>query len=76
MHFFGGGFVAGNLDTDADKGAAYSSIVGAVVVQVNYRKAPEHPYPAQGLLGSHSMGSVHRWQALSNLQSLRSSDPL
>lgn len=33
-----GGFVAGGLDADADKAAAYANIVGAVVVQVQNMK--------------------------------------
>lgn len=42
----GGGMVLGNLDTDHLTAVMLSEALGAVVVSVDYRLAPEHPYPA------------------------------
>ncbi len=41
-----GGFVTGGLDTDEGAAASIARSVGAVVVSVGYRLAPEHVYPA------------------------------
>jgi acetyl esterase/lipase len=42
----GGGFVIGNVDSEHGGAAALALSTGAVVVSVDYRLAPEHPYPA------------------------------
>ncbi|MQY21579.1 alpha/beta hydrolase [Nocardia macrotermitis] len=47
MH--GGGFVMGSLDSEHTGCVRLADELGAVVVSVDYRLAPEHPFPA-GLL--------------------------
>ena len=42
----GGGFVIGSVETEHAGAAAMAIDSGAVVVSVDYRLAPEHPYPA------------------------------
>ncbi|MEV6903381.1 alpha/beta hydrolase [Amycolatopsis sp. NPDC051372] len=46
LQLHSGGFVTGGLDTEHGGAAALARSVGAVVVSVGYRLAPEHPYPA------------------------------
>ncbi|WP_410603565.1 alpha/beta hydrolase [Amycolatopsis sp. lyj-90] len=42
----GGGWVMGNLDTEHPWAARLAEASGAVVISVNYRLAPENPFPA------------------------------
>ena len=46
MYLHGGGFVLGSLDSGDQIAAGIALEVGAVVVSVDYRLAPEHPFPA------------------------------
>ncbi|MEU2715434.1 alpha/beta hydrolase [Streptomyces sp. NPDC007205] len=45
-HVHGGGMVLGTDRTGVDQPLAWARELGAVVVSVEYRLAPEHPYPA------------------------------
>ncbi len=46
VFYHGGGWVIGSLDTHDGACRAYANATDAVVVSVDYRLAPEHPFPA------------------------------
>ena len=46
LYIHGGGFVVGDLDTEHAGAASTADALGVVVVSVDYRLAPEHPFPA------------------------------
>jgi acetyl esterase/lipase len=46
LFFHGGGWVVGDLDTYDGTARQHAVGAGAIVVSVDYRLAPEHPYPA------------------------------
>ena len=46
VYFHGGGFVAGSVEVYDPLTRALAKRAGCVVISVDYRLAPEHPYPA------------------------------
>lgn len=46
VYFHGGGWVIGNIETHDGYCRELALASGAIVVMVDYRLAPEHPYPA------------------------------
>ncbi len=46
LHIHGGGFITGDLDSEAGDAVALVRELGIVVASVDYKLAPEHPYPA------------------------------
>ncbi|MFD6455586.1 alpha/beta hydrolase [Nocardia sp. NPDC060220] len=46
LWFHGGGFVVGDAEGELRDLVQISQVLGVVVVSVDYRLAPEHPYPA------------------------------
>ena len=46
VYIHGGGFVVGSLDSEHSQAVALCRELGIVLVSVDYRLAPEHPYPA------------------------------
>lgn len=57
VHCHGGGWVLGDLDTEAVHCSNMCAKGQAVVVSVDYRLAPEHPYPA----GPDDLWEAYRW---------------
>jgi acetyl esterase len=46
LHIHGGGFIVGSIETEHAGAAMMAIDTGAVVVSVDYRLAPEHPFPS------------------------------
>ena len=46
IFFHGGGFVVGNIDSYSKVCTRMANITGHVILAVDYRLAPEHPFPA------------------------------
>ena len=59
LHIHGGGFVLGSVDGEHASSILLARELQAVVVSVEYRLAPEHPYPA----GLHDCYAALSWLA-------------
>ncbi|MGH3912811.1 MAG: alpha/beta hydrolase [Pseudonocardiaceae bacterium] len=59
IYLHGGGFMLGDLDTVHSTTTRIADQVGAVVISVDYRLAPEHPFPA----GLEDCYAVLEWTA-------------
>lgn len=59
VYFHGGGWFRGDLDTHDQVVRRLVRDTGAVVVSIDYRLAPEHPWPA----AAHDADSAVRWVA-------------
>ena len=46
LHIHGGGFIVGSIEAEHAGAVLTAADAGAVLVSVEYRLAPEHPYPA------------------------------
>ena len=46
LYFHGGGYATGSIATHRDLACRLSAVSGARVLLVDYRLAPEHPFPA------------------------------
>ena len=65
LYLHGGGFVIGNLDTEHGNCLALCRDLGIVLVSVDYRLAPETPYPGRWKTVSHLAMGQRQQRALS-----------
>ncbi len=47
FYIHGGGMILGSIEAEATRSELLCESLGAVIVSTDYRKAPEHPHPAQ-----------------------------
>ena len=65
VYFHGGGWVVGSIDTHDGITRALAKRAGCVVISVDYRLAPEHPYPgcARRRVDGRALGARARGRA-------------
>ncbi|KAF7543144.1 hypothetical protein G7Z17_g10969 [Cylindrodendrum hubeiense] len=63
--FHGGGFVCGDLETEAYLCAHFTSL-GGIAVNIDYRHAPEHVFPQ----AIHDAFDATKWQTAENVENL------
>jgi acetyl esterase len=71
VFFHGGGFVVGSVETHDATCRALADLTDSVVVSVDYRLAPEHPFPA----AVHDASAVTEWVS-DNTSALGGTDEL
>ena len=59
VYYHGGGFVQGDLDSHQHTCAKLAKWWGGVVIAVDYRLAPEHPFPAAPEDAIAAFGDIH-----------------
>ena len=59
-YLHGGGFVMGSIETEHLSAAQVATELGVVVVSVEYRLAPEHPFPAPRTATTRCAGCTRR----------------
>ena len=64
MYLHGGAFIAGSLDSHRPLAAELSKRAGVAVLLVDYRRAPEYPYPA----GLDDCIDAYNWMVENNLE--------
>lgn len=57
LHIHGGGFIAGSIETHRDLATRISRVTKARVLLIDYRLAPEHPFPA----GLDDVITAYKW---------------
>ena len=71
VYFHGGGLVAGSLDTHDPICRSLANASGCRIVSVDYRLAPEHPFPAAVADGCAAVGWVHAHAARLGIDAAR-----
>lgn len=71
LYFHGGGFVKGDLNTSDTIAWGIAELSGAVVISVDYRLAPEHPFPAASEDAYNSLCYLAAQAGQLNLDALR-----
>lgn len=71
IYMHGGGFVTGSLETDDRTCRAWAKALDVVVVSIEYRLAPEHPFPA----GFEDCWDVVEWATTPSAQRALNIDP-